>query len=228
MLLFCIGACICGQYTSVTPFLFYQDQYQCSSIPSGFISCLEYVCSLPAGNRANYLPTPSMYTLANKFGDYRCSDVASTINTSILIMFIGTIIAYLFMSILGGYFGRKTFMIIGAFSSIIGTLVAVVASSIYFASVGLLIGSFGGQILFNIGFTIISEIVIEEKRETCLVIFQVFYSFGHLSNTAFYFFIRDWEKVFIISYIIPATIFIICYIIIAVDTPLALIKNLSP
>ena len=67
----------------------------------------------------------------------------------------------LFMSILGGFFGRKALIIVGAFSSIIGTLIAITANSIYFSSFGLLIGSFGGQIMFNIGFTIISEIVIE-------------------------------------------------------------------
>ena len=190
--LFYVGACVAGQYTTITPFLFYQDQYQCNTIPQGFASCLDYVCSLSLDERKWYLPAPSMHTLANKFGDYHCSDSSSIINTLILIMFAGMIVAYLFMSIFGDYFGRKTFIIAGLPISIIGILMAILVKNIYLASVGLLIGSFGTQIIFNICFTIISQIVVEEKRESCLVVFQVFYSLGQLTDTGFYFWLRDW------------------------------------
>ena len=71
-------------------------------------------------------------------------------------MFAGMIVAYLFMSIFGDYFGRKTFIIAGLPISIIGILMAILVKNIYLASVGLLIGSFGTQIIFNICFTIIS------------------------------------------------------------------------
>lgn len=71
-------------------------------------------------------------------------------------MFVGLIISYSFMSIFGDYFGRKTFVIVGAIAAIIGTLFAIFISNIYLASVGLLVGTFGIQTVYGISFNIVS------------------------------------------------------------------------
>jgi MFS family permease len=71
-------------------------------------------------------------------------------------MYVGLIVSYIFISLFGDYFGRKTFIIVGAISSIIGTLFAIFINNIYLASIGLLVGIFGVQIIFGLSFTIIS------------------------------------------------------------------------
>lgn len=76
-------------------------------------------------------------------------------------MYVGIIISYLMMSLLGDYFGRKTFVIIGATASILGTLFALFINNLYLASLGLLLGVFGVQTIFGISFNIVSEIVAE-------------------------------------------------------------------
>ncbi len=159
-----LAACVCGQYTTITPFLFYEDDYSCTLIPQSFSSCLDYVCSLPLAQRREYIPDSSMQTLASKFGDFRCSDEANTINIVILIMYVGLIFSYLLMSLFGDFFGRRTFVLIGALATILGTLFALFVKNLYLAAVGLLLGVFGVQVIYGISFNIISEIVKEEYR----------------------------------------------------------------
>ena len=47
LVLLFVAACVCGQYTTITPYLFYEEEYSCSMVPQPFSSCLDYVCSLP-------------------------------------------------------------------------------------------------------------------------------------------------------------------------------------
>ena len=58
-------------------------------------------------------------------------------------MYVGIILAYLMMAIMGGYFGRKTFVIMGSLVTILGTVLALQARNLYLAAVGLLLGVFG-------------------------------------------------------------------------------------
>lgn len=96
-----------------------------------------------------------MNTLPTKFGDYRCPDTANLLNTSILIMFVGTIIAHVFMASFGDFMGRKLFILIGALVGISGIGFSILAKDLSVTSLWLAIGSFGLQIVFNIGFNII-------------------------------------------------------------------------
>jgi hypothetical protein len=68
----CLASCVTGQATFATPFLFYQDPYQCATVPSDFLSCSDYVCSLPSAERTPFSPLPEMLTLSTRFGDFRC------------------------------------------------------------------------------------------------------------------------------------------------------------
>jgi MFS family permease len=97
-----------------------------------------------------------MNTLPTKFGFYRCTDSANILNSSILIMFLGTVVAHVFMAIFGDFFGRKRFILVGAFVSIIGIIGSLVFKNIFLVSFFLAVGSFGLQIVFTIGFNIIS------------------------------------------------------------------------
>jgi len=94
--------------------------------------------------------------LANKFGDYRCKDTSNVINICILITYLGIVASYLVLSLLGGYFGRKTFVVLGLMISCAGVIMSLFVGNIYVASVGIMFGLFGVQWVFSISFTIIS------------------------------------------------------------------------
>ena len=63
---------LCGGLMLITSYLFYQDGYVCPAEFRGS-KCFDYVCSLPAEERLPFVPEPTINTLGNKFGDYRCS-----------------------------------------------------------------------------------------------------------------------------------------------------------
>jgi hypothetical protein len=72
LIFWCISQYLCGGITLMIPFLLYQDPFNCpQAYPNQ--TCTEYVCSLPQAERTQYIPPQSMSTMANQFGDYRCS-----------------------------------------------------------------------------------------------------------------------------------------------------------
>lgn len=68
----CAMSYMAGGLLFITPFLFFQDPYQCQGLPEA-TSCLALVCSLPPAQREQYVPTPTIFSLADKFADYRCN-----------------------------------------------------------------------------------------------------------------------------------------------------------
>ena len=71
MLLWSIMGYVAGGIVLMTPFLFYQDPYQC---PPDIPNCKDHVCAMAPESRASFVPTPTIRTLANHFGDYRCDE----------------------------------------------------------------------------------------------------------------------------------------------------------
>lgn len=157
----CLSSCMNGQIVFITPLLFYEDPYECSNIPSGFDTCNNYVCSLPQESRHLFTPVPVMQTLCTKFGDFRCAEEYATINVVIMIMYSGTIIGYLILSLAGDYFGRKTFLITGLTLGSLGLVLTILSNNIYVSAIGLLISSIGNQTQFSINMNIITEVVGE-------------------------------------------------------------------
>lgn len=56
----------------------------------------------------------------------------------------------------------------------------------------------------------------------------MFYGVGHLGNAGFYFWLRDWQLVFLYFYAVPAVFLLLGLTIFVVDTPMCLINYLSP
>jgi hypothetical protein len=61
-----------------------------------------------------------------------------------------------------------------------------------------------------------------------MVMLQVFFSLGQLTDTAFYFWLRDWEQIFVYFFLIPMALFLVVYVVVAVETPMVLVTRLSP
>ena len=97
-----------------------------------------------------------METLANQMGDYRCDSEAATLSLAILFMYLSTILAYLVLSILGDYIGRKTFIMLGLLIMIIGIIWTLFSNSLFLAAAGLFFGLTGVQWSFSVSFVFIS------------------------------------------------------------------------
>ena len=66
----CVSSYLTGGLVLITPYLFYQDPYICDGKHQK--ECFDFVCGLDPTDRMYYIPDPSIYTLSNKFGDFRC------------------------------------------------------------------------------------------------------------------------------------------------------------
>lgn len=72
IIIMCMIGFLTGGLILITPYLFYQDPYECPNSVTG--TCSDYVCSLPLDQRGAYISqTPIFSSLADKFGDFRCS-----------------------------------------------------------------------------------------------------------------------------------------------------------
>lgn len=228
LVLLCIGTCLNGQIIFIAPYVFYQDAYQCTSPVPGGLGCTDYVCSLPLAQRTQFIPPRTMNTLANKYGDYRCSSESGTVTLSILITYLGVIIGNALMAVTGDYFGRKTFVVTGLSIAIGGLFLTVFANHIYVASVGMMISVVGFQWIYCMSMTILSEIVDETYREYSMIAVQIFFNLGHLADTGLYYWLRDWQQVFIYFFLIPLGIILISFMLLMVDTPIVLVTTLTP
>ena len=146
---------LCGGLSLITPFIFFQDPYSCSSI-SNSSSCQDYVCSLRQDQRSKFLSTPTLRTLADKMGDYRCSEEAATLSLAILFMYLSTIFAFLILTVFGDHLGRKKVIIIGLITMIGGLIMTLFSPTLFMAAGGLFIALGGVQWAFSVSFIFIS------------------------------------------------------------------------
>lgn len=168
-----------------------------------------------------------MNTLPDKFGDYRCPEEQGNIDLAVLLMYASSLVAYLLLAVFGDYLGRKRIMQIGLILTLGGILGCIFSPLLILAAVGMLISCWGCEWIYTIGLLFISQTIGQKYRQQCLVLAQAFYGVGHLANAGFYYFLRDFEWVFIICYIIPGVLTLVAISIFAVDTPICLIIELS-
>ena len=97
-----------------------------------------------------------MNTLANQFGDYRCSSESSVIDTAVLIMYASAIVAYLLLTLFGDCLTRKKFMIIGQLATILGLVVAIFSVNILMGAFGMFLSCLGAEWIYTISLIFIS------------------------------------------------------------------------
>ena len=112
----------------------------------------------------DFLSSPTMTTLADKMGDYRCSGESATLSLAILFMYLSIIFAFLILTVFGDYFGRKKVIVAGLITMLIGLVVTLLAPSLAIAIVGMFIAMTGVQWAFSVSFLFISETVAESHR----------------------------------------------------------------
>jgi MFS family permease len=146
----------------------------------------------------------------------------------ITLTYVGTVVGFLILSFVGDLLGRKRLMIICMSGVVIGLVIAIFCESLVMAGVGLFIASVGVQNAFNICFYFISETVSEDFREKASVAIQLFYGLGVLLNVVWYYWIKDWQMIFVLFYFLPAVASTLGVVIIVRDTPICLVMRNSP
>ena len=169
-----------------------------------------------------------MSTMANKFGDYRCPIDSQQLDISVMIIYSSAIVAYVILTFFGDYLGRKRLKQIGLLLVLGGLAMTIFSVNLVMGSVGMMISCLGCEWIYTMSLLFISETVSNRYRDHFLVISQTFYGVGHLGNAAFYYFIRDWQFVFIYLYAIPTLLVLLALTIFVVDTPICLIDYLTP
>lgn len=61
-----------------------------------------------------------------------------------------------------------------------------------------------------------------------MVIAQLFYGLGHILNAGYYYWLLDWQLVFIYFYLLPAVLLLTAVLLFMVDSPICLIRKLNP
>ena len=119
-------------------------------------------------------------------------------------------------------------MIICMSGVVIGLVIAIFCQSLMMAGIGLFIASVGVQNAFNICFYFIAETVSEDFREKASVAIQLFYGLGVLLNVIWYYWIKDWQMIFVLFYFLPAVTSVLGVVFIVRDTPICLVMRNSP
>lgn len=107
------------------------------------MTCKAYVCGLPFEQREEFIPAPSMETLANKFGDYRCPAQQQEIDVSVMLMYFSAVVAYVLLAMFGDYLGRKRIMQAGLILSILGLAVSLLAVNLLMGAAGMFLSCLG-------------------------------------------------------------------------------------
>ena len=154
--LWCIVAYLCGGLMLITPYLFYQDPYDCGP---GYSEkqCYDLACGTAANDRDQYInPNPTMISLANQFGDFRCPDEKLKLDFIITLMYIGNVAGFLGLTLVGDMLGRKMLMFVNLCICALGMTITIFCANLTMAGIGLFISTCGVQNAFNVCFYYIS------------------------------------------------------------------------
>jgi MFS family permease len=105
-----------------------------------------------------------MHTLANKFGDFRCDDEHIDIDFTITMMYVGNVIGFLGLTLVGDLVGRKRLLLGNLLISLLGLVITMFCVTLSMAAAGLFLTTCGIQNAFNICFYFISETMSEKNR----------------------------------------------------------------
>lgn len=102
--------------------------------------------------------------MADRFGDYRCSNTEYEIDLVISFMYGGTLVGIFAMTAFGEVIGRKKFIVIGMGLIVAGTFVATVSGWLWMSAIGLCAAMVGIKIANYVCMSYTAEIVSEKYR----------------------------------------------------------------
>lgn len=131
-------------------------------------------------------------------------------------------------ALVGNLFRKRLIIQISVIISFLGYFITIFSVSIEMAGAGIFISYFTISLSNYVALLFVSETISESYRAKLSVIIQLFYAFGVGSNIGTYFFIGDWQLIFIIFYMVPTFFTAIGIYFIVVDTPIDLITKTNP
>jgi MFS family permease len=143
-------------------------------------------------------------------------------------MYVGSVVGFLLMTLVGDLIGRKLLMTICMLMTVAGLTITIFCVNLQMAGAGLFLATVGIQDAYNVCFFFIAETISEEYREKASVAIQLFYGLGVLLNVLWYYLVGDWQLIFAIFYFIPAVITTLGVVFIVKDTPICLVMRNTP
>lgn len=143
-------------------------------------------------------------------------------------MYVGGVVGFLLMTVVGDLVGRKLLITVCMSLTVLGITITMFCSNLTMAGIGLFLATVGIQDAYNVCFFFIAETISEEYREKASVAIQLFYGLGVLLNVLWYYAIGDWQLIFALFYFIPAVLATIGVIVIVRDTPICLVMRNTP
>lgn len=140
-------------------------------------------------------------------------------------MYVGNVVGFLGLTLVGDLMGRKMLLIVNLFLVVVGLMLVILCQSLIMAGIGLFVITCGIQNAFNVCFYFIAETMSEEYREKFSVAIQLFYGLGVLLNVLWYWWIGDWQVIFVAAYFAPLVVVIGGSVFYLKDTPMCLVTR---
>ena len=169
-----------------------------------------------------------MNSLASQFLDasVRCND-SWKLDILESIVYFGSLLGYLTLSILSDNIGRKKSLLISLGIAMSGIIITASSFNIYIAGIGLFLTGFGADVSVNICFYFIAETVEDHNRMKHSIIIQIFFSLGGLLCIGYYYFIKTWRLIYWICLVIPIVITYVLIVLYIEETPYFMITKFT-
>lgn len=222
----CTITYMAGGLTLISPFLMFQDPYDCrDSFPGA--NCKDAVCTMDPKDRSTYIPEATLTSLANLYGDYRCPSEQSELDLIQTFIFSGFPIGIFVLALLGGLVSKKALILGNMIITIIGMALIVASSSVIMGGAGMFCCILGLNINLHACFPFITETVSKHYRSTFSMLLSVFDTLGGLANVLWFYLLRDYKQVILFCYLIPAVLATAALVFFVKDTPICMITKAS-
>jgi MFS family permease len=185
-----------GGVILMTPFLFYEDKYNCTKLEVPYDSykdCLEQICKYSLHDREKFLPEQlEIHSFASKFGDYRCPEEQAQLDLIKSFFYSGQLVAFFVASIIGDLFRTKIMVVGGLAIALVGIVIASFSQIFILSAIGLFLIPVGIITSYNLTYIFITEIVIESKRQTYKILVASLFSVGALTNVLWFLIVPDY------------------------------------
>lgn len=178
--------------------------------------------------RSPFIPEPSLHSMANKFGDFRCPEEAKTLTLVKTLFFAGTFAGIAFLALFGGRLSKVTLMKISCSCTILGMILVLTSSSLLMGSIGFFFCLFCGLINAQISYSYSIEIMSPLYRQTIFMAISISFCLGYFLNTLSFYVLRDFQKVLLCCYGPLILIVFFSFLFFIKASPIWMISKLSP
>lgn len=213
-----------GASTFFNAFLFYEGQFACPPEVTG--NCKEYVCSLPAPMRTNYIDD-DFESLASKFGDYRCEN-SQELDTIQSFVYVGGIVGVIAGAFINEYVSKKKLMILTVVANILGIGLTIVGPTLMASAAGLFVNYAAKCIQTEIVTCYVTESISEGRRGKDIMVIYLFYALGVTLNGLVFDLFASWQWALLFYQVVPFFVVLFALLFFIEETPFDQVVNYAP